>query len=711
MVESAPSLLLIMDREGQITYVSPHSLTFTGFTPKELQEIGFGIIHEKDAARVRDMVFRCIKEGTGFGDLEFQARKKDGGTWYASGSMEPLQDEKGDLAGLLVQIVDISSLKEAETALLQSRERLREIVETVSDVVFSVDCEGKIIYASPVAERVLGYQPEELCGRMFADLLLPEDADEALQKYAAFRMGQVTGPLALEGRLITRGSEARWCRLSLRSIEKEGHFSGCTGTLTDIHDQKIALEALHEREALLQGIFEAVPVGIGLVKDRVLLSVNDSLCRMTGYTREELLGKSSRSLYFTEDEFENVGKRIGSRLCETSGETVESKWVRKDGSEITVLISTSPIDPGDPSSPVVFSVMDITRQEARKADLLENELLMRSFVNAIPGPAFLVGKGGEIVTANRAFWERHGKGVGCPPGTPITSLIDKETAQAIMDRVDDALRLGKRSRFEMAHSSSSLLVDICPACDSHGVFSRAAVFFVDITDHKRAQETLAQYNRKLTLLCRVIRHDAGPLLAALRNYLGLMEKQTEDPLVRTYIYKEERNLDILENVLALAGDCHATGMQPPAWQDVGTVIKKVAGVHDLRNVTIYLDCGGLMVLADPLLEKVFSVLIQNSLQHGGRVTRVSFSYRKEGDGIVLVCEDDGAGIAQDRKEVIFEGEAGENKGSGLFFAREILSMAGFSIRETGNPGEGARFEIGMPRGSFRIDTDGEGGAE
>jgi len=149
-------------------------------------------------------------------------------------------------------------------------------------------------------------------------------------------------------------------------------------------------------------------------------------------------------------------------------------------------------------------------------------------------------------------------------------------------------------------------------------------------------------------------------------------------------------------------------MQPPIWQDVSNVIRKVAGMHDLRNVTIYLDCSGLMVLADPLLEKVFSVLIQNSLQHGGGVTRVSFSYRKEGDGVVLVCEDDGAGIAHDRKEVIFEGEEGENNGSGLFFAREILSMAGFSIRETGNPGEGARFEIGIPRGSFRVGTGGEG---
>jgi signal transduction histidine kinase len=387
------------------------------------------------------------------------------------------------------------------------------------------------------------------------------------------------------------------------------------------------------------------------------------------------------------------------------------KWARKDGSEITVLISISPVDPRDRSSPVVFSVMDITGQEAQKAGLLENELLMRSFVDAIPGPAFLVGEGGEIVTANRAFWERHGKGAGCPPGTPITSLIDKETVQAIMDRVDDALRLGKRSRFEMAHSSSLLLVDICPVCDSQGVFSRAAVFCVDITDHKRAQETLAQYNRKLSLLCRVTRHDAGPLLAALRSYLDLMEKQTEDPLVHTYIHKEERNLDALENVLALAGDCQATGMQPPIWQDVSNVIRKVAGMHDLRNVTIYLDCSGLVVLADPLLEKVFSVLIQNSLQHGGGVTRVSFSYRKEGDGVVLVCEDDGAGIAHDRKEVIFEGEEGENNGSGLFFAREILSMAGFSIRETGNPGEGARFEIGIPRGSFRVGTGGEGGTE
>ena len=86
---------------------------------------------------------------------------------------------------------------------------------------------------------------------------------------------------------------------------------------------------------------------------------------------------------------------------------------------------------------------------------------------------------------------------------------------------------------------------------------------------------------------------------------------------------------------------------------------------------------------------------------GGTVTTISISTRKDGDRLVILVEDDGAGIADDEKERIFERGYGKNTGLGLFLAREILAITGISISETGVPGKGARFEITVPEGRWR----------
>jgi len=708
MVETAPSLLLIMDREGSIRYVSPHSLAFSGFSPDEFQKTGFDTIHEDDAPRVRKTISSAIQAGGGFRDLEFRAVKKDGSTWYGSASMEPLRDEMGDAAGFLVQIVDISSRKETESALRQSRERLREIVETINDVIFPLDGEGKITYASPAVTRIFGYSPENLLGRNFSDLMRPEDAAEALRRFREFTSGDHKEPLEVERQILTRSGEPRWCHISLWPLKRDGNFVGCTGTLTDIHDQKMAVDALHKSEALLQGIFRAVPLGIGLAKNRIFLHVNDQICRMTGYSSGELLGESSRCLYPSDDEFERVGREIAGRQWETGGDAIETRWVRKDGSRIAVLLSTSPIDPADPSSPIVFSVMDISAQKARWDLLVENESLLRTFVNAFPGPACLVGKTGEIFTANEAFWEHWSGGEVKPPGTPLQSLPESSLWQEIQDRVEEAFRSGRRTRFETEGHSRSFLVDICPVRDQQGTPSRVGVFFLDITDQKREQERRARFTENLSLLARITRFNAENILGALRGYLDLTEGQTDDPLLRTYVHKQKRQLGALEEVLSFFRDYPSKGMEAPCWLDVGASIRKAAGMHDLRNVTIYLDCRGLALLADPMLEMVFSALIQNSLRQADRVSRVSFSYRRAGNDLVLVCEDDGPGIAREGEESVFGRESDEKSSPELFFVREILSMNGFSIRETSNPGKGMRFEIVIPEGSYRIETGGEG---
>ncbi len=91
------------------------------------------------------------------------------------------------------------------------------------------------------------------------------------------------------------------------------------------------------------------------------------------------------------------------------------------------------------------------------------------------------------------------------------------------------------------------------------------------------------------------------------------------------------------------------------------------------------------------------------MRHGGPPKSIRFSYQIVDKGCLILCEDDGTGIAAADKEKIFERGYGKHTGFGLFLSREILGITGFSIRETGIPGTGARFEIFVPNGSFRIE--------
>jgi signal transduction histidine kinase len=103
-----------------------------------------------------------------------------------------------------------------------------------------------------------------------------------------------------------------------------------------------------------------------------------------------------------------------------------------------------------------------------------------------------------------------------------------------------------------------------------------------------------------------------------------------------------------------------------------------------------------------MLEKVFSNLLDNSVRHGQRVSEIRVSTYRSGKDLVVVWEDNGVGIAPEEKERIFDRGYGKNTGLGMFLAREILSLTGITIRENGEPGRGARFEILVPEGSYRI---------
>jgi signal transduction histidine kinase len=103
-----------------------------------------------------------------------------------------------------------------------------------------------------------------------------------------------------------------------------------------------------------------------------------------------------------------------------------------------------------------------------------------------------------------------------------------------------------------------------------------------------------------------------------------------------------------------------------------------------------------------MLEKVFSNLVDNSRRHGEHVQHISFTrVPGSGDSVIIVYEDDGVGVPETDKERIFEKGFGNHTGLGLFLSREILAITGLTIRESGTPGRGARFEILVPQGKYR----------
>ncbi len=139
-----------------------------------------------------------------------------------------------------------------------------------------------------------------------------------------------------------------------------------------------AERALRRNEEKLRSIFLAAPTGIGVVVDRVIVEANDRLCEITGYDREDLLGQSARMLYPSDEDFEWVGREKYRQISEKGTGTVETRWQRKDGKIIHILLSSTPFDTDDHSKGVTFTALDITeRKNAEEERIKLEEQLMQ----------------------------------------------------------------------------------------------------------------------------------------------------------------------------------------------------------------------------------------------------------------------------------------------------------------------------------------------
>jgi len=224
----------------------------------------------------------------------------------------------------------------------------------------------------------------------------------------------------------------------------------------------------------------------------------------------------------------------------------------------------------------------------------------------------------------------------------------------------------------------------------------------DITSRKASEQALSRANEKISLLSQLTRHDISNLITALNGYLTLLKEGETDPVSLPHL---TASLEIVEKIashLRFSSQYEDIGLHKPVWQALGPMIIRAVNNLAHERVEITSRVESIDIYADPLTEKVIYNLLENALRHGGPPTLIQiYSQGRINGELGVVFDDNGVGIADEEKELIFKRGYGKNTGLGLTLSREILAVTGIRIVETGVAGRGARFEIHIPSDAWR----------
>jgi signal transduction histidine kinase len=228
---------------------------------------------------------------------------------------------------------------------------------------------------------------------------------------------------------------------------------------------------------------------------------------------------------------------------------------------------------------------------------------------------------------------------------------------------------------------------------------------VDITELKRAEDALNRAARKLNMLNSIAFTDIQNAVFSLSGYFELEKMLPMNEKMCQFIDKQIGIVQTITESLKFVNNYQNLGLQPPAWQSIQQSFLFGISHLDISKLSRKLNVEGLEIYADPLLENVFFTLTENVVLHGKTATEIALFYQETSEGLMLVFEDNGVGISEDMKKKIFNRKYEEKKGMGLFLAREILEITGMTIKESGEPGKGARFEINVPKGAYRFSSE------
>jgi PAS domain S-box-containing protein len=481
-----------------------------------------------------------------------------------------------------------------------------------------------------------------------------------------------------------------------------GVLEGFRGSVFDISERLRLEEALADNEQYLKTILSVLQVGIVVIDTDTyrIIDANPAGVSMIGTTREAILNNICHRFICPSEDGICPVVDLGEKI-----ENAEQVLITCDGRKIPVIKYVVPVKLHGKNC-LIETFIDNSYRKQIELQLKESEEKYRALTENTPDILFSATLEGELTYVSPQINE-YGYLAEEMVGQPLFNQIHPEDRDRVIKTFKTELSEGARfiSTFRLIDKWGTthwFEEKSYMRLDQFGKPQGIIGMLRDLTERKIAEDAIALANKKLNLLNNITRHD---ILNTITGLFGCVDMAiaTSSPEERVQLLREIKDLArVIQRQINFTKEYQEVGVHLPVWQNVRKVIEHVLQNFPKSGIHINIELESIEIYADPLLEKVFYNLIDNAINYGEHITAIDFHFQISDQGLTLICEDNGIGIKTELKNYIFDRGVGRHTGMGLFLSREILSITGISIKETGTPGEGARFEIHIPRGGFRF---------
>jgi PAS domain S-box-containing protein len=697
LVESSNTIILKMTLDGRITYMNRCGRRFfemESLAEGELAEtIAFDLVTSFEFVKDRIKFLLANPIGIANHSNTYPMTLKNGRDVWVSWSVSIIRNEAGEISELLIFGTDVTAAKNGEMELQRSMSLTRASLDTSDEGIIVLANDRTVLeHNSRYAE--MWEIPYELPGKLSKEnvrrhlrekLRFPEQHIEHIDRCAQDPAAEGTFTIELlDGRIFEEYTTP--FRIGQEIVGRYWSYK-------DITKMKRTEQELIESEERFRNLSENAFEGIVITIDGVIIDTNEALCHLTGYTSEELKGRSALD-FLTKASAPTVLEQEGT----PSTAPYEVQIICKDGRVLDAQIRDR-FSNWRGTKARIGAVQDIT--ERKQAEEQHSRLL-----EAIPDFVIVTDISGQISFVNKWALERSGYSKEDIIGKNVFAFIVPEDVALAVENMRQMIegRLGP-VEYRLMMKDGSLV-----RFEANGDVIRGpnggsidvVLIGRDITEHHRLEKSLREANSKLRILTSITRHDTLNKLMVIRGTLELDRRATDNPFMIRHIDKINQMVELLVEQADFIKDYQNMGASYPGWQSVQDVFGRAALRFGWSEVQFDVRAGGATIIADPMLEKVFYNLIDNSMKHGDKVKKITVEIKVIDRDLIISYQDDGVGIpAQDRDHLFEEGH-GKDHGLGLYLAKEILAITDITIAETGPPGGGVCFEIRVPEGSYAL---------
>jgi PAS domain S-box-containing protein len=580
---------------------------------------------------------------------------------------------------------------------------LDELLDNTADAVAMVGSDERVVRVNKEFSRMFGYTPEEVVGLSLNDLIVPEDCLEEAKQYSE----RVARAEIINVETIRQSKDGSRLQISLQRVP----ISVGTGEIAsysiyrDITARKRAEDAVRKSEERFSMAFRESPVTISLtsVRDYRYIEVNETFERLTGYTRQEVIGRTPFDLALWVDSSQRL-ELTGRLLKQGSLRDVESQFRTKDGRIWTGLSSVELIEIDDePCS--LFITLDITERKWAEQALRESEERFRLVANSAPVMIWMSGVDKLCTYFNQPWLDFTGRPLETELGNGWAHGVHPDDLARCLETYIDAF--DRRQSFRMEYrlrrhdGEYRWVLDIgAPRANSDGSFEGYIGSCVDVTDRKKAEEALSRVSGRLIeaqekerrRIARELHDDINQRLALLANGLqSLQEIPIDSPAeIRNRIKQLlTETWELSSDVHVLSHDLHSSKLET-----LGIVAAMRGFCRELaeqQRVTIDFAHSDVPDSLSPEVSLCLFRILQEGLRNAVKYSgEQRFEVRLRGISAELELTILDSGVGFDIEKVA------THEGLGLISMRERVSLIKGTISITSKPLGGTEIKVRVP---------------